>query len=131
MGPDLPTNPYTDEDIDDIAAEVVNPTIQLESLDIKTDTDQLDTEEEEDGDHMSRIDITSVNTVDKETPNNPSTQADLGSLCQALSGIFPNPNDQTSNEYIEEEDDIKDEKESANNAQEQPLHHVQPKPALD
>merc|ERR1711895_112079 len=111
--PDLPINSYTNEDIDDITAEAIIPTIQLESLDIKTDTDQLNTEEEEDDDHMSRIDITNVNTVDSETPHDSSTQADFVSLCQALSGIFLNPNDQTNNEYIKEEDDIKDKKDSA------------------
>merc|ERR1712121_478075 len=73
--PDLPTNSYTDEDIDDITAEVIIPTIQLESLDIKTDTDQLNTEEEEDDDHISSIDVTNVNTVDSEISHNSSTQA--------------------------------------------------------
>ena len=124
--PDLPTNSYTDEDIDDITVEVIIPTIQLDSLDIKTDSDQLNTEEEEDDDHMSRVDITNVNTVESDTSHDSSTQADFASLCQALSGIFLNPNDQAGNEYIEEEDDIKDKKESAADTQEQPPHHTQP-----
>ena len=136
--PDLPANLYTDEDIDDIAAEVINPTIQLESLDIKPDTEQSNTEEEEDDDHISRIDITNVNTTDQENPSNSPTRTDLMSLCQALSGIFLNQEDQTSNEYIEEEEDIKDEKESTESknilsqpAHEQPLHHAQSEPASD
>ncbi len=63
-------------------------------------------EEEEDDDALSRITITSIESLDDEAerPNTSSPPTDLNSLCHALSNISLNPR----GEYIEKDDDVKD-----------------------
>ena len=130
---DLPTRSYSGADRDDIAEEddeadevmsrlritrcesvatstiTSTPPAPLEFFktdEYLSDTSTDENEEEEDDDTLSRIAITSVESLDEkvERPSTSSPLTDLNSLCHALSNISLN----SKGEYVEKDDDIKD-----------------------
>ena len=93
-----------------------NPTLQLEILKIEDDTSDILTNEEEEDDAISRINIIDLKTLNDgasviSPPPTPLAQVELDSLCQALSDISLNQQP-TGDEYVEEEDDNKEKKTS-------------------
>ena len=129
---DLPTRSYSEADRDDIAEDeeetdkimselritsygsattstiTSTPSTPLEFFKTEvyfSDTSAEENEEDEEDDTLSRIAITNVESLDKKMkrPSASSPPTDLNSLCQALSSISLD----SEEEYVEKDDDAK------------------------